>query len=249
MNAGLSTHCSSASAAVSTLADRPENRVALSVLACADADLLREHEAWLGGGTAVSLRCGEFRVSRDLDFLCASLDGYRELRARVRVDGLRALFPRGVTLLREPRTDRYGIRLAVGLGDAAIKVEIVSEGRISLQGVTDPALPSSRLCDADLAAEKLLANDDRYLDDGALGRDMVDLLMLEHTLGAIPGSAWEKARRAYGPSVDRAWQGALRRMQARPDLVSRVFESLGVSDEARDLVARRLAALPADVDP
>ena len=230
------------------MAERPENRLALAVLALADSDLLRDHQAWLGGGTAVSLRCGEFRVSKDLDFLCASTDGYRELRTRVRMEGVRGLFPRGVTLLREPRTDRYGIRLAVGLGDAAIKVEIVSEGRIALEGVSDPALPSSRLCDADLAAEKLLANDDRYLDDGALGRDMVDLLMLEHTLGALPVTAWEKARGAYGASVDRAWEGALRRMLARPELVSRVFDSLGVSAEARAVVTRRLAALPPAVD-
>ncbi len=54
---------------------------------------------------------------------------------------------------------------------------------------------------------------------------MVDLLMLEHTLGALPVTAWEKARGAYGPSVDRAWDGALRRMCARPDLVARVFDS------------------------
>lgn len=159
------------------------------------------------------------------------------------MDGARALFARDVRLLREPRTDRYGIRLALALGDAALKLEIVSEGRIPLQGIDDPTLPTARLTDTDLVAEKILANDDRYLDDSALGRDAVDLLMLEHTLGSLPPAAWEKALKAYGPSAERAWHAALQRMKRRPDLVSRVFEGLGVSPEARALVEARLAAL------
>ena len=228
------------------MAERPENQLALAVLACADEGLLRACGAWLGGGTAVSLRCGEFRVSRGLDFLCASDGGYRELRLRVRADGIRGVFPRGVTGVREPRIDRYGIRFAVSYGDAILKVEIVSEGRIALDGVPDAALPVWRLTDCDLSAEKLLANDDRYLDDAALGRDMVDLLMLERALTALPAAAWEKARKAYGVSIDRAWHGALHRMRAKPELVAHVFASLGVSAEARDVVTKRLAELPID---
>jgi hypothetical protein len=37
-------------------------------------------------------------------------------------------------------------------------------------------------------------------------------------------------------------------MRARPAVVERVFASLGVSREARELVARRLEALPEDHD-
>ncbi|MEZ4393753.1 MAG: nucleotidyl transferase AbiEii/AbiGii toxin family protein [Polyangiales bacterium] len=228
------------------MAERPENQVALALLERLDGGRLREASAWFAGGTAISLRCGEFRVSRDVDFLCASNDGYRELRARVRGEGARGLFTRDVDLLREPRIDRYGIRLALGLGDVALKLEIVSEGRISLSGFDDAALPVARLTDEDLVAEKLLANDDRYLDDSALGRDAVDLLMLERTLGALPDAAWTKARVAYGASVDRAWEEALRRMRARPDLVARAFDVMGVSAEARDVVRTRLARLPDD---
>lgn len=220
--------------------------MALALLERLDAARLREAGAWFAGGTAVSLRCGEFRVSRDVDFLCASMEGYRELRARVRGDGARGLFLRDVALLREPRVDRYGIRLALGLGDVALKLEVVSEGRIPLAGADDPALPVARLTDDDLVAEKLLANDDRYLDDAALGRDAIDLLALERTLGALPDAAWTKARSAYGASVDRAWDHALRRMRARPELLARAFEVMGVSLEVRALVAARLASLPED---
>lgn len=227
----------------SFLAERLENRSALALLERLDARALREGCAWFAGGTAISLRCNEFRVSRDIAFLCASTEGYRELRARVRFDGVRALILREVELLREPRIDRYGIRLALGVDGAAIKLEIVSEGRIELSGEDDPAMPVARLSDTDLVAEKLLANDDRYLDDGALGRDMLDLLVLERELGGLPEPAWEKARAAYGASVDRAWHAALRRMQQRPDLVARVFETLGVVPEARAVVAARLATL------
>lgn len=220
--------------------------MALAVLERLDADRLREAGAWFAGGTAVSLRCGEFRVSRYVDFLCASMEGYRELRACVRADGARGIFVRDVALLREPRVDRYGIRLALGLGDAVLKLEIVSEGRISLAGTDDRALPVARLVDDDLVAEKLLANDDRYLDDSALGRDAIDLLMLERTLGALPDAAWTKARTAYGASVDRAWDQSLRRLRARPELLARALDAMGVSADARALVAARLASLPDD---
>lgn len=91
------------------MAERPENRAALAALARLDAGLLREASCFFAGGTAVSLRCGEFRVSRDVDFLCASREGYRALRECVRQRGGLGIFAREVIVVREPRVDRYGI--------------------------------------------------------------------------------------------------------------------------------------------
>jgi Nucleotidyl transferase AbiEii toxin, Type IV TA system len=230
------------------LAERAETRRALALLACFDATLLRDAHCWFAGGTAVSLRCGEFRVSRDVDFLCASMEGYRTLRERARERGGRGLFARDVVVVREPRIDRYGIRMAVAVEGAPLKVEIVSEGRVTLRGEDDPTLPVARLTDVDLITEKLLANDDRYLDDSALGRDAIDLVMLEDTLGAIPTEAWEKARAAYGPSVERAWPAALRRLRDRPVLLARAFDEMRVSPEAKSRVEAKLAAIETDDD-
>ena len=214
-----------------------------------DAPLFRAAECWFGGGSAVSLRCEEFRVSRDVDFLCASRDGYRMLRERVHRDGAQGLFRSPVTLVREARVDRYGIRMAIDIDGQPMKLEIVSEGRIDLVGADDAALPVARLTDEDLVAEKLLANEDRLWDDSALGRDVMDLLLLEHALGGLPAGAWEKARNAYGPSVESAWPRALERLRARPDPRRRAYEAMGVTASARELIEARLRALPPVEEP
>jgi len=211
-----------------------------------DASLFEDTQCFFAGGTAVALRCNEFRWSADIDFLCACTDGYRKLRSHVFYHGAQSLFTHEVTLLREARCDRYGIRLAISIGGAPMKIEIVSEGRITLAGTRDPNVPVLRLSDQDLVAEKLLANTDRFLDDASLGRDALDLIVLEHTLGELPPSAFVKARQPYGTSVDDAWQRALQRMKQRPALLARWLQQLDVTREACDILAARLAqvALP-----
>lgn len=70
-----------------SLVEREESLRVIALLDRIDAPLFRAApECWFGGGSAVSLRCEEFRVSRDVDFLCASRDGYRMLRERVHRD-------------------------------------------------------------------------------------------------------------------------------------------------------------------
>ncbi len=228
------------------MAERPENVAALAVLAKMDAGLLLDAECWLGGGTAVSLRCGEFRISHDVDLLCASHGGYRLLRQRVFERGARGLFASDVEVLRELRADRYGIRTAVSVGGPHIKLEIVSEGRIRLEGHVEPTLPVRRLTDVDLVAEKLLANQDRFLDDASLGRDAIDLIMLSERLGGLPAASWEKARAAYGASVDVAWERALRGLRDRPQLLARWLDALAVLPQARAVIGATLASLPPD---
>lgn len=227
------------------MAERPENRLVFALLGLVDADLFRAAGCWFGGGSAVSLRCGEFRVSRDVDFLCSSRDGNRLLRERLHHHGAGGLFRAPVTLVREPRVDRYGIRMAVDVDGAPMKLEIVSEGRIDLVGTDDPALPVARLDDVDLVAEKLLANEDRLWDDGAMGRDVIDLLVLEHVLGGLPEAAWDKARAAYGPSVERAWPRALQWLRDRPTQRARWLDAMQVNEPSRDVIEARMETIPA----
>lgn len=85
----------------------------IALLERIDAPVFRAAECWFGDESAVSLRCEEFRVSRDVGFLCASRDGHRMLRERVHRDGAQGLFRSPVTLVREARVDRYGIRMAI----------------------------------------------------------------------------------------------------------------------------------------
>ena len=73
---------------------RPENATELMILSRLDASLLDSAACFFAGGTAISLRCGEHRVSRDLDFLRASPEGYRLLRQRAFAAGAAAFLRR-----------------------------------------------------------------------------------------------------------------------------------------------------------
>lgn len=222
------------------MVERPEFQRILELLEHLDTLLLEEAECWFAGGTAIAMRCGEFRVSRDVDFLCSSRNGYRILRQRVFHEGGIGLLRRPLPMLREARADRYGIRMVVEVRGEPVKLEVVNEGRIDLQGIRDPSLPVARLSDEDLVAEKLLANADRYLDDGALGRDVIDLILLEHTLGGLPSSARDKAYQAYGSLVEQAWEVALQRLKGKPVQRARWLALMAVSPKAQRVIEERL---------
>ena len=59
---------------------RPHHQRIAQVLAALDADLLQQTQCYFAGGTAIVLLLDEYRESLDIDFLCASQDGYRLLR-------------------------------------------------------------------------------------------------------------------------------------------------------------------------
>jgi hypothetical protein len=113
-------------------------------------------------------------------------------------------------------------------------------GRFPLAGLADPALPVRRLTDVDLTAEKLLANADRGLDDAALGRDRIDLILLEEAIGRLPPEAFEKARSAYGAAIDRAYEDARDWLGRDPQRLARFLDVLDASASARALVERVL---------
>ena len=64
--------------------ERTHHQRIAQVLAALDGTLLRRYQCWFGGGTAISLRMGEYRESIDIDFLVSDPEGYRELRQRLR---------------------------------------------------------------------------------------------------------------------------------------------------------------------
>lgn len=152
------------------------NRIA-SVLQSLDADLLREHQCYFGGGTAIVLARDEYRESIDIDFLISDISRYGEIRQLIKSKGLSAIFRSGISFqsVREPVIDQYGIRTMLKVGDAEIKFEIVSEGRVQLE------LPSSddRICGVstlsplDMATTKLLANSDSWYDTSVHSRDLI----------------------------------------------------------------------------
>lgn len=214
----------------------------LRALAALDPAVVRSLECWLGGGIAVVLRCGDYRVSRDIDLLCSAADGYRELRGLVRSGGVGALLRHPLPLVREPRVDQYGVRFAVDVDGEAVKIEVINEGNVRFDpGITSKEAPVDRLTDGDLVATKLLANDDRFLDDATRSRDVLDLIMLEHVLGELPAASFVKAERAYGDTIRSSWDRARARLRDRPDHLERCLRELSVTDAARAVIGARLA--------
>ena len=82
----------------------PHHQRIYKILQSLNAPLLKQHECYFGGGTAIVMQLNEFRESEDIDFLCASAEGYRELRNVVYDFGLKGLFNQeSVNVVREPR--------------------------------------------------------------------------------------------------------------------------------------------------
>lgn len=180
-----------------------------------DSELLAQTQCYFGGGTAIALQLNEYRESVDVDFICSFNEGYRKLRNTVTEASLGALLTTDIAHLRPVRFDQIGIRTVLEVDGTPIKLEILSEGRISVEGQTTHALPVPVLANIDLYAEKLLANADRGQDRSVRSRDIIDLaVMIEHW-GPIPTQAWIKARTAYGNQLDRAYDSACRLINDR----------------------------------
>lgn len=186
---------------------RPEHQAVAVALKAMNHDWLTACRCWFGGGTEIVLDLDEYRLSKDIDFLCSDPDGYRKLRLAAASGDVGAFFARDVALDRPFRSDQHGIRAVIRVGALPIRFEIVREARVTLDGRPDPQLGVPRLSAADRVAEKLLANADHCQDSSTQFRDAADLGMLALRLGTFPAEAIAKARYAYGDDIDQklAW--------------------------------------------
>lgn len=215
----------SATARGRCLFERAHHQRIARLLSSLDARRLCEHRCFFGGGTAIALLHGEFRESRDVNFLISELASYRELRGIVTREGLAGLFREPVKPLREARMDQYGIRSFIEVEGAPVKFEIVLEARIGLDIPADANTVCGvrTLTHVDQVAEKLLANSDRWAADEVDSRDLIDLAMMLDT-GRIPLAAWTKAGRAYG-SIEADLEKAKAHI-ARPGRLARCLANL-----------------------
>lgn len=227
--------------------ERPHHRRIAAILHALDAELLAANACLFGGGTAIALSHGEYRESVDVDFLVSDPAGYRTLRQLLTgPDGVQAI-ARAQGLLeagREVRADQYGIRTLLRTGGIDIKFEIAGEGRI----VLDAPGPGDRICGVatlapvDRVATKLLANSDRWADDGAMSRDLIDLAMMEPgKLLFRHGAA--KATKAYGKSIATDLAKAIEALRARPQRLDRCIEALQMTTVPKALLWKRIKAL------
>lgn len=191
------------------------------------AGFLTEAGCWFGGGTAIVMTNGEYRLSSDVDFLCSSQDGYRALRQAVTAKGCAGVFEEPVNQLRDFRFDQHGLRTAVELDGHPVKFEIVREGRIDVSGADDHSLGTPLLSIKDQFAEKMLANSDRGKDPSVCYRDALDLgiLILNHG-NRIPDAASAKAEKAYGSDVWRDAKWVVDHLGQRPGELERAAATL-----------------------
>lgn len=165
------------------------------------SEWLFDCRCFFGGGTGIVLEHGEYRLSRDLDFLCADADGYREIRTKAVREGLSAFFGPKAEAIREFRADQYGLRTIFRWEGEPIRFEIVREARIALSGALDTDLGVPLLSTIDQFAEKLLAIADRCIDRSVARRDAIDLGYLLTSEQGFPAEAIAKAEAAYGKDI------------------------------------------------
>lgn len=216
------------------LFERPHHQRIAQVLSVLNGQLLRENKCLFGGGTAIALRYGEYRESVDIDFLVSDVTNYRNLRQILTgVSGIATIVRESsepLTQIREIRTDQYGIRTMLLVADQPIKFEIVLEGRIELAApkAGDEICGIATLTPLDMATSKLLANSDRWADDGVFNRDIIDLGMMKPSL-ALLRSAVEKAEIAYGQAIRQDLDKALQRLQNRHGWLERCMQAMAMN--------------------
>jgi hypothetical protein len=214
--------------------ERLHHRRIASVLSALDGRLLREANCLFGGGTAIALRFGEYRESVDIDFLVSDVASYRSLRQLLTGPaGFAGLLRAGSAPFieaRECRADQYGIRTSLLVADQPIKFEIVLEARIVLEtpSACDEVCGIATLSRLDLATSKLLANADRWSDDGVFSRDVIDLAMMRPSLPLLR-LAVTKAEQAYGQSICRDLEKAIDKLQTRHGWLERCMQAMAIS--------------------
>ncbi|MEO0378463.1 MAG: nucleotidyl transferase AbiEii/AbiGii toxin family protein, partial [Cyanobacteria bacterium P01_A01_bin.17] len=213
-----------------------------------DSDLLRDSAAYFGGGTLLTLDFGEYRWSKDIDFICpVPSSGYKRLRSVIFEGGHKALFRDSKRVqVGRGTTDQYGIRMVIIVDGEPIKTEIIAEARFEADPPRYPGWsPVACLSIKDCFTAKLLANSDRYMDDSVEARDLVDLAVLR-LQSPIPPAAIEKAENAY--EVMRPLKLAIQRFQEREVHRERCLSSLRIDTSQIPTIIDGIDLLAGDME-
>lgn len=232
---------------------RPHHQYVARVLQALDGPLLMNNHCLFGGGTAITLRYGEFRESVDIDFLVSDIKSYRNLRQLMTSPaGIVNLQREGSEKLdqaRSVRADQYGIRTMLLVDDHPIKFEIVLEGRIQLEDPhpQDEIIGIAALTPLDMVTTKLLANSDRWPDDAVFGRDLIDLAMMEPDQQLMQ-VAIRKAEEAYGHSIQQDLRKAIDQMRTMDGWMERCMQALSI-EMPKALLWQRIRTLRSHIGP
>ncbi len=139
----------------------------ITILQSLNTEVFLNGCAYFGGGTLLTLEFGEYRLSKDIDFICPiATSGYKYLRSLIFDHGYKVLFNdlNNIKIGRN-NNDQYGIRMMIEVNNIIIKMEIIAESRFTLESPRYlPWFPVGCLSLNDCFTAKLLANSDRYSD-------------------------------------------------------------------------------------
>ena len=201
-----------------------------------DGEFLERAKCYFGGGTALALAHGEYRESRDIGFIMSSREGIRMIRETVAPGSLGKIIREPVILVREVVSDRDAVRtyLTEDPSKAPIKLEIVYEARLELEGTMAAALGVPVLGAAHAVAEKLLANADRGMDELFRSRDVIDLAFISLDLdeGALK-EALALAQAAYGETVLKSLNEAIKKLEIDAKYRAQCVKDLLIEDPRR----------------
>ena len=229
----------------------PIHNQILRILAAIDRDFFQDCSIVFGGGTMLALEYGEYRLSRDINFLCPYGQAFSQLRQGLFEQGYEALFnldkSSPISFPRDLRTSRDGVRFAVQVEETTLKFEIVAEGQIAFEKPVRPRWsPVDCLSLVDQIAEKLLAAGDRWADKSTYSRDLIDLSILKQQT-AFPKTAIAKAESAY-PTAE-PLQRAILAFQAQPHYRLQCYEQLQVAAPTDIIDGLDLLAAQFDLPP
>jgi hypothetical protein len=209
---------------------RIRHRVVDKALAALSGGFLDRAKCYFGGGTRIVLELKEYRESADIDLLCSDRNGYRALRSTVTNVSLGEISARPIKLAREVRADQYGIRTVLQIGEQLIKFEVLNEARIDLSGVRMKKLHVPCLDKTCCFAEKILANDDRWIDESVLNRDIIDLAYMIEAWGAdLFLEGMRRAREAYGDGVIKSVRSSARKLIEDKTYLKKCVDGLSVT--------------------
>lgn len=212
---------------------RPLHRRIAMILSRMDCAFLDKADCYFGGGTQLAMSNGEFRESRDIDFLVSNPDGLRLIRETVDDRSLGPLFKEQIFLEREVRTQRDAIRTFIREDERVepIKLEIILEGRIPLSGALDGTLGVPVLHPRCAIAEKLLANADRGRAREHRSRDIIDLAFVSLIVDDETFNAgYKMAKVPYGESITRELTECLKMLELDAKYRAQCVSDLVIDD-------------------
>ncbi len=180
-------------------------------------------------------------------FLVSDRDGYRRLRQLLTgTQGVGSITRPGRALeqVRELRADQYGLRTMLKVEGIEIKFEIVLEARIALEnpGPADHIHGVATLTPLDMAASKLLALSDRWRDDAVFSRDLIDLAMMAPPRKLLR-QAIDKARGAYGDSIESDLAKAVEDLRTRPHRLDDCMQAMQMTGVSKAMLWSRIKGL------